>query len=697
LAATEAGRPFRPWIVLVFVLGWQPLAAAWAVPPWVSSSRRHSRATAAAKGSETRRVPIRLNYLSAGWDKVLRDVADSFGLTLVMEKVPPGRFSRRDRRSYTKEQAIRILNHELEPKGFRLFEQGSYLLVLPVDALRARYTRPVLRHKAESQTAATRSRASQPTDGSVIPAASEERSGVEGASRLQLAEHEQSARPQEAAKSRSGPSKLGNSETVAAPKPELPGKTTLTVQVRTQSAVNLSRSIYEAYASRAELVDDGPKGLPGFVVFVSSDQNGSESDEQATASSDQSRRPVQFAVGIDTANNRLIIEAPSPMAQGLAQLVRMMDREPRDRDDAVQFVASDKDVRQIARDLTPAVRKLVTGPTTGETVTLQKTSEPPAGQAPEADQTNPPPKKPPAQQPSTEPSGRADSQQAVIGGLKGEVTIEYVPGVGFVLRGNEEDVAKVEAILKMIEEISVGATPGIHLRMLRHVNSQALGELLATVYEQVSTVKGAAQTLPPPAFVPVVKPNAVLVIAAGDDLPSILELIDQLDRPVDPRTQFAVFRLKNAIASQVVTMLESFYEDRAGLGARVRAVADMRTNAVVVQAEPNDLKEVALLIQKIDQEASEAVNDIKIFPLKNALAEELANLINQSIQSVLSPAMTGTAGQVQVAASARVAQELQEAKSAILQFLAVDGNKQGGCVQESSRTFALRPTRARTA
>ncbi|HID22775.1 MAG TPA: hypothetical protein EYP14_10295 [Planctomycetaceae bacterium] len=229
----------------------------------------------------------------------------------------------------------------------------------------------------------------------------------------------------------------------------------------------------------------------------------------------------------------------------------------------------------------------------------------------------------------------------------------------------------------MIEAMSVGATPGIHLQILQHVHSEALAELLATVYEQVATVTGAAQTLPPPAFVPVVKPNAVLVIAAGDDLPSILELIDELDRPVDPRTQFAVFRLKNAIASQVVTMLESFYEDRSGLGARVRAVADMRTNAVVVQAEPNDLREVTLLIQKIDQEASEAVNDIKIFPLKNALAEELANLINQAIQSVLSPATTaGTAGQPQIAAAARVAQELQEAKSAILQFLAVEGEKQ---------------------
>ncbi|MCA9065028.1 MAG: hypothetical protein KDA96_18285, partial [Planctomycetaceae bacterium] len=86
----------------------------------------------------------RINYFDSSWDRVLSNLAEQNQLTLVMDRVPPGRFSRRDRAEYSVEQAVRILNSELESQGYRLLVQGPYLVVLNLDQARTEYARPRL-------------------------------------------------------------------------------------------------------------------------------------------------------------------------------------------------------------------------------------------------------------------------------------------------------------------------------------------------------------------------------------------------------------------------------------------------------------------------------------------------------------------------------------------------------------------------
>jgi general secretion pathway protein D len=88
---------------------------------------------------------IRLNYFDTTWAKVLKDVAESQEMTLVMDSVPPGRFARRDKKQYDLDTAIRILNKELEPQGYRLLVQKSYLIVLNLDKARTEYSRPSIK------------------------------------------------------------------------------------------------------------------------------------------------------------------------------------------------------------------------------------------------------------------------------------------------------------------------------------------------------------------------------------------------------------------------------------------------------------------------------------------------------------------------------------------------------------------------
>ena len=100
---------------------------------------------ASAEPETSSKTGVRLNYFDATWDRVLSDLAESHKLTLVMDRVPSGRFARRDRNSYDITNAVRILNSELEDQGYRLLVQNKFLVVLDLDQARTQYSRPRLR------------------------------------------------------------------------------------------------------------------------------------------------------------------------------------------------------------------------------------------------------------------------------------------------------------------------------------------------------------------------------------------------------------------------------------------------------------------------------------------------------------------------------------------------------------------------
>ncbi|MCA9021654.1 MAG: hypothetical protein KDA74_16005, partial [Planctomycetaceae bacterium] len=260
--------------------------------------------------------------------------------------------------------------------------------------------------------------------------------------------------------------------------------------------------------------------------------------------------------------------------------------------------------------------------------------------------------------------------------LSGNVNIESVPDLGvLILRGKDEDVNALMKIIKELEKLSEGTRPDIHLLNLRHVNSTALAELLNGVYEDLVKLRAIQGQIQKIKIIPLVKPNALLILAPDTDMPSILKLAEELDQPVNPSTEFGVFQLKSASASQVATTIREFYNERGGLGTRILVSPNIRTNSIIVQAQPRDMQEVAALIQKIDLDQSQAVSRVKIFPLKNAIAADLAETLNATLQSVLNPAAAQTSGLGTNigGAGGEAAQQLQEARSVVLEYLSQEG------------------------
>ena len=150
---------------------------------------------------------------------------------------------------------------------------------------------------------------------------------------------------------------------------------------------------------------------------------------------------------------------------------------------------------------------------------------------------------------------------------------------------------------------------------------------------------------------PLIKPNSLLLIGREEAVAAVIDLIQKLDKPLSPTAVFQVFPLKNASATVAATTVTNFFNNAgvlpglstSGLTSSVSVQADYRTNSLIVQASPRDLQQIEVLLQKLDSDTSPAVNEIRFFPLKNSVSDELAPVL----QNARSPARQRPIGEGQ--------------------------------------------------
>lgn len=615
---------------------------------------------------------LRLNYFDTTWAKVLKDVAESEEMTLVMDTVPPGRFARRDKKQYDLDTAVRILNKELEPQGYRLLVQKSYLIVLNLDKARTEYSRPRL--KTDGSTEQERTPA---TESLIRSASASRRVATDESSELSRAtsawtnapsqqnvlgrnprratnsaERSRSLSPTEdesgwkedASTSSIRPVSHGG-KVVEEGEAEVNTAGPMSVEeipLNNGNASELARTIYVVFEKRAELQKNSVNGLPGFAVYDRAEDGSARKDDA----------PL-FRVGIDQDANQLVLEAPAPRMNHLKKLVGDLDKPAEFGAEAAVKVVENKGISaKTAKELNEQIHQLVSMADEGKgepgVLNDRGTGE------------------------------LADGDDPAIN-LRGEVNIQAMQELGIlILKGNEADVAKVEEIIQRLETMSVGSLPAIHVLTLQNVDSESMASLLTSVYEELTELRQRGnENRKTAAFIPVIQPNAILILSSEIERQSILELADELDKPLSPELEFQVFPLKSAIASQVVTALESFYEERPGLGTSVRAFADVRTNSLIVQGRANELAEVTKLVERIDKDDPSATVRMQIIPLKQAVAQELSDTINQALQAVINPPQQTTQGGGGFGGGNNTgAQELRDNKSVALEFLTSNGGVQ---------------------
>jgi type II secretion system protein D len=293
---------------------------------------------------------------------------------------------------------------------------------------------------------------------------------------------------------------------------------------------------------------------------------------------------------------------------------------------------------------------------------------PPAAAAPTAP-AGPAPK--PAGPPGAEPAGQPPSRAALVN----PVQIEMLEGLDvLVLRGNAQDVDQVLDIISQVERLSAQTEPAIEILPLAHVDCQAMGSMVRSLYAEVYLARQGSVSI-----TPVVKPNALLIVGRPENVETVKRLVGQLDQPVPPGKQFKVFPLRLASASSVQATIQEFFADRGGLGTVVHATADTRSNALIVQASPRDMAEVAALVRRLDTATSAAVNEVRIIQLEHAMAQDVATILQSAIGAAAGGGRAGVPGMgMPVAGVPPAGQPGQggrtqsDQRTAMLRFLTID-------------------------
>jgi general secretion pathway protein D len=220
-------------------------------------------------------------------------------------------------------------------------------------------------------------------------------------------------------------------------------------------------------------------------------------------------------------------------------------------------------------------------------------------------------------------------QEESLRQLGGNVDIEMLPDLDvIILRGRDPDIDEVARIIAELERLSAETVPQIEIYRLRHTHCLSLVQIIDLVAQDfIGGRQGKIR------ITPLVKPNAVLLIGWGEAVNAMRELVAKLDMPVSPESQIRVYRLRHAPAATARQTLEQAFPVPQGLAPRVEVTVDTRTNALIVRASPSDLAEVDLLIRRLDLDHSAAVNQARIFKLRNTLAVDLANTLQNAISS----------------------------------------------------------------
>lgn len=376
------------------------------------------------------------------------------------------------------------------------------------------------------------------------------------------------------------------------------------------------------------------------------------SDGQMTVFSVASATGLQPVLQVNRQHDSVSYLGTADSAQVWQRVVQALDRSPvavEQQTDLVQLDRADPQKVQRAVILMQTGAYAADGPAARLASTVA--SEAPATPAAQA----PAPAAPPPAAGEQTPAANAPQAEEGItaqdeGGLIGPVQIEYIQGLdAMVIRGHKRDVERVKKIIADIESSSIETEPLVEIVQLKNVGCQVLATLLTTVYNDILSPRQGKVNMQA-----LVKPNALLLIGRPESVKTVMSLIEKLDQPSKPESQFEVFALKHISAANAETTILSFYIDRLGqtqqgqtgqqqqrpgLGTRINAVAvtDYRINLLVVQAGPTDMEEVRRLIAQIDIPEAE----FEVFSLKFISANDAQTTIQTLYADRLSGAQSG--------------------------------------------------------
>ena len=183
--------------------------------------------------------------------------------------------------------------------------------------------------------------------------------------------------------------------------------------------------------------------------------------------------------------------------------------------------------------------------------------------------------------------------------------------------------------------------------------------------------------------------NSIIVSAPEDLMSTIEKVVKEVDQPIEDVTSVKVFRLKYADAGEMADLLNNLFGDetktdennrprfsffsppqpssgstanesaRAKKQAKVSAVADRRTGAVVVTASKAMIEQIGKMIEDLDSDPARKQH-VYVYSLENADAQEVAQVLQDLFQTTTTQSQRSTQQQQSDALSQRQTQAAQQ-------------------------------------
>ena len=275
----------------------------------------------------------------------------------------------------------------------------------------------------------------------------------------------------------------------------------------------------------------------------------------------------------------------------------------------------------------------------------------PAVESNQDDSSNDPNRQPVAvpPEPRAADSVNRPGQASGIEGLQNEVQIVRDPDTGQVtLIGDPADTAIVRRAFEDIAKQS--AKPSVERISLKNVASEQIAESVQEIYDaSFAETQGAA------IIKPLRSPNGLYVFGTPQAIESIRAIVSKVDGDAPPVLEedgpFTTFRLQYISAADAKRRLDAYFgQSTTGGGGGdgdqippdpVTTVADFRSNVLIVRGAKQYLDQATRVIRSIDVDNGAATDVVRIFKLKNTVAEQIAIVLQDAINGQLPNAGQG--------------------------------------------------------
>lgn len=288
-------------------------------------------------------------------------------------------------------------------------------------------------------------------------------------------------------------------------------------------------------------------------------------------------------------------------------------------------------------------------------------------------------------------------------GIRSTVKVDVDPVTGIItLVGDAEDVRLVQEAIADLSAKADLSQPLTERVPLKNVLSESIAERVQEIYDDnflASRGKASITALS--------NPNSLLIVGQPDAVSAMKDIVRLVDVEADPaeaKDDFRTFNLKHISAADAKARLDAYF-GQAGEGDSdtrlpaipVATIVDYRSNSLIVKGSPQFLNQAESLLAQIDVAKSQATNEVRVFPLKNTLAEEMAIVLQDAISGQQPNAGQGfnpnQQNQQQFQQGNQNVSELQsQLRSAMLQLRTIDrdGNAIEGGIMFDVRVTADR-------